>query len=120
MTPSASTITTASGTASRSSSKPASVTRAPEGYLFLATVQSVAHRVSDDLRPVLHVEFVEDIAEVIFNGVFADDESLSKLLVGGDALDKEVEHLPLSIGERDHGVLRGAWTLCRAGELAEQ
>jgi hypothetical protein len=47
---------------------------------------AVAHGKGDDLGAVLNVEFVQDVAEVIFDGVF------------GDALHQQVQDFVLPLG----------------------
>src|SRR5437763_13820788 len=52
---------------------------------------TVAYRVCHYLGAVLDVQFVEDVAQVILDRVFADDQALRELTIAGNALDEQVE-----------------------------
>src|SRR5438552_2153049 len=53
-----------------------------------------------DLGTVLHVKFVQDVAKVVFDGVFGDHQPLGELAIAGDALHEQVEHLALALLEQ--------------------
>jgi hypothetical protein len=58
----------------------------------------VADGKCDHLGAVLNVQFVQDVAKVIFDGVFGDHQSLSQFAIARDALNQQIQDfvLPLS------------------------
>src|SRR5437773_4762567 len=60
---------------------------------------AVAYGKSDDLGAILNVQFVQDVAEVIFDCVLGDHQSLGELAVAGDALHEQVEHFAFPLRE---------------------
>jgi hypothetical protein len=57
--------------------------------------EPVAESVGDHLSPVLDVQFVENVAQVVLDRVLADEEALGQISVRSDPLHQELEHLPL-------------------------
>ena len=53
----------------------------------------------DDLGAVLNVQFVENVAEVRFDCVLGDHQSLGELAVAGDALHEQVKHFAFPLRE---------------------
>ena len=51
------------------------------------------------LRPVAHVEFLEDGGEVVLGRLLADEEARRDVAVGG-ALSEQLEHFELALGQR--------------------
>src|SRR3954470_4666615 len=62
--------------------------------------EPVAESVGDHLSPVLHVQFVEDVTQVVLDRVLADEEALRKLLVGGNPLYQGLE--PFALPRRQY------------------
>jgi hypothetical protein len=61
---------------------------------------AVAHGKGHDLGAVLNVQLVQDVAKVIFDGVFGDHPSLSEFAIASNALHEQVEHFALPPRER--------------------
>src|SRR5829696_4369192 len=58
---------------------------------------AVAQGEPHDLRTVVQVELVEDVADVELDGVLAHAQLLRQLAVRGDAAHEQLEHLPLAV-----------------------
>src|SRR3954454_15774369 len=58
------------------------------------------HGVTDRLRPRVQAQLVEDVAHVELDGVLAEAEAVGQLPVRGDAVDHQLEHFALAVGER--------------------
>jgi hypothetical protein len=84
--------------------------------------QAVAEGVGDHLGTVLHVQFVEDVAQVVLDRVLADEEALSQLSIRGDPLDQKLEHFALPRRQGVGGLWRwaGLWASERAEDLPRQ
>ncbi len=59
---------------------------------------TLADRVSDYLSTVLHVQLVQNIAQVVLDRVLGHHQPLCELAVSGDALDQQVQHLAFALG----------------------
>src|SRR4051812_17043773 len=70
--------------------------------------EPVAESVGDHLSPVLHVQFVEDVTQVVLDRVLADEEALRQLSVGGNPLYQELEHFALPRRQYVGGLRRWA------------
>ena len=50
--------------------------------------QTLPHGVGDHLRAILHVQLVEDVAQVVLDGVLRDHQAIGELTVRRDAGDE--------------------------------
>ncbi len=50
--------------------------------LFARIDEAFTDGISDDLRPVLDVEFVQDVSQMVFDGILGHNEFCSQVLVG--------------------------------------
>ena len=63
-------------------------------------IQVVMHREQRELEAIGHTDFVEDVRQVVFDGLFADRESFRNLLVLIRVHDCS-DDLPLACGETE-------------------
>src|SRR5262245_17425003 len=69
----------------------------------------------DELAPAAHADLLEDVRQVVLDGVLGDDQGLGDLAGGGAARD-QVDHLPLARAELVAGGAQPGH-LARAGGL---
>ena len=55
--------------------------------------------ISNDLCAILQVELRQNIAQVVFHRVLADDQSLRQLAIRRDPLHEQLQHVALTIGQ---------------------
>src|SRR5215203_908411 len=84
--------------------------------------QPMAEGIGDHLGPILHVQFVENVAQVVLDRVLADEKTVRQLSVGGNPLHQELEHFALPRRQRVGGLWRwaGLGTSERGKDLARE